>query len=410
MAQWLSNQAKQQWQRILFSVSAGVFCWWYIHETQISSKAFTDVPIYIQGLPPGKTLGGLRKDGRLMRPFSLTLKGRKNALEMIKPDQIEVLINATGKGDVWKEEVSLSTLRCLNPEIQLNRVVNEISHTPLQIRLTTKASRDIPVAILPPSGSLPKGYKLIDIWPDQLVQSVEGPEEAVQALTVRKLFLTFDLNRITKQQLERLGDELTPGSEIYFKIPESWKYIELPAPFGESRPLQDPEAENLTLVILKPALLALDHPLPIRISPLPVPLSNSPILNFELKISPDDLSVHMINHLPHWVKSIYVEGISKEFLQTIQPHLELVVYVGTKGSITCQVEVANSPRAEQKYIQRLMQTHFERNNHAETMLQKRLSKQFWYYMSQMKFYGPTRRPLEWEVTVNGCQLSLKEAD
>jgi hypothetical protein len=410
MAQWLSNQAKQQWQRICFSALAGVFSWWYIHETQISTKVFSDVPIFIQGLPPGKTLGGLRKDGRLMRPFSLTLKGRKKVLETINTDQIEVLINATGKGDVWKEEVTLNSLRCLNPEIQLNRIISEINHPPLQIRLTTKASRDIPVAILPPSGSLPKGYRLIDIWPDQLVQSVEGPEEAVQALTVRKLFLTFDLNRITKQQLERLGEELTPGSEIYFKIPESWKYIELPAPFGESRPLQDPEAENLTLVILKPAMLSLDSPLPIRISPLPVPLTNSPILNYELKVTSDELNVQMINHLPHWIKAIYVEGISKEFLQTIQPHLELVVYVGTKGSITCQVEVANSPRAEQKYIQKLIQTHFERNNHAEMMLQKRLTKQFWYYMSQMKFYGPTRRSLEWEVTLNGSQLSLKEAD
>lgn len=410
MAQWFSNHAKQQWQRISFSVAAGLFCWWYVHETQITTKSFTDVPVYIQGLPPGKTLGGLRKDGRLMKPFSLTLKGRKKALEMIKPDQIEVLINASGKGDVWKEDVTLSSLRCLNPEIQLSRVINDITYSPLQLRLTTKASRDIPVSILPPSGALPKGYKLIDIWPDQLVQSVEGPEEAVQALTVRKLFLTFDLNRITKQQLERLGEELTPGSEIYFKIPESWKYIELPAPFGESRPLQDPEAENLTFVILKPALLSLDHPLPVRISNLPVPLPSSPILNYELQIAPENGHVQMLNHLPHWVKPIYVEGVSKEFLQTIQSHLEIVVYIGTKGSIACQVEVANSPKAEEKYVQRLLQTHFERNTQDEGSLQKRLTKQFWYYMSQMKFYGPNRHPLEWEVTISGSQLSLREME
>lgn len=410
MAQWFSNQAKQQWHRLLFSILAGFFCWWNIHETQTSTKVFADVPIYIQSLPPGKTLGGLRKDGRLMRSFSLTLKGRKKVLEMIKPDQIEVLVNASGKGDVWKEDITINSIRCLNPEIQLSHAINEISHPPLQIRLTTKASRDIPVTLLPPSGSLPKGYKLIDIWPDQLVQSVEGPEEAVQALTVRRLFLTFDLNRITKQQLERLGDELTPGSELYFKIPESWKYIELPAPFGESRPLQDPEAENLTFVILKPALLSLDTPLPIRISPLPLALSSSPILNYELKIGTDENHVQLIHHLPNWICPVYVDGISKEFLQSIQPHLELVVYVGTKGSISCQIEVANSPRAEQRYVQRLIQTHFERNNHAELMLQKRLTKQFWYYMSQMKFYGTSKRPLEWEVTLNGNKLGLKETE
>lgn len=409
MSQWISHQAKQQWQRILFSAIAGIFTWWYIHETLVSTRVFTDVPIYIQGLPPGKTLGGLRKDGRLMRQFSVTLKGRRKALETIKPDQIELLVNAAGKGDIWKEELELDSIRCLNPEVQIGRDVIALEHPPLQIRLTTKISRDIQVSILPPSGSLPKGYKLIDVWPDRLTQTVEGPEEAVQALMVRRLFLTFDLNRITKQQLERMSEEQFAGSEIFLKVPESWKHIDLPAPFGESVPLQDPQAESLILVILRPAMLALEHPIPIRISPLPIPTSTSPFNNRELKITVDDGYVSMTHDLAYWVRPVFIDGVSRDFLQTILPHLEFVVYVGTKGNISGQFEIANAQRAERKYIQKMMQSHFERASD-EDLLHKRLRQQFWFYVSQMVFYDAARQPLQWDFTISGNHLRIKEAE
>lgn len=409
MTQWISNQTKQQWQRILFSIGAAIFLWWYIHETLITTRVYTDVPIYIQGVPPGKTLPRLQKDGKLMGNFSLTLKGRKKSLDIIKSDQIEIIVNASGKGDIWKEEINVDSLRCLNPEVQVQRDITEVIHPPLQIRLTNKVSREVPLTVLPPIGNLPKGYRWIDIWPDKLSQSLEGPEESVQALMGHKLFLTFDLSRLTKQQLERSSEDLPPGSEIFFKVPESWKSIYLPAPFNEKRALTDPEAEQLMLVILKPALLSLENPIPVRISPLPIPLETSPVNNQVLSIAEDGKNILKRAGVPYWVTSVFVDGVSRSFLDVILPHLELVVYVGTKGNISALFEIANTPRAIEKYIQRMKQTHFEPSIDEEG-LDQRLTKQFWYYFSQMSFYGQNRQRLIWDLTVDGELLHIKEGD
>lgn len=406
--QWISTHAKQQWLKLVFSICAGLFTWWYVHETQVSTRVFPEVYIWVQGLPQGKTILGLRKDGRLMRQISLTLKGRKSTLDKINNEQLEVVVNASNKGDVWKEELTTNELRCLNPNVKLERDIYHIEHNPLQIRLMTKVSRDVPVTILPPTGNLPKGYKLIDIWPQRLSQQVDGPEETVQALSSRRLFLPFDLNRITKQQLERSSDELTPGSEIYLKVPDSWKYVELPAPIGESRQLDDPDAENLTLVILKPALLKIDQPFPIRISPLPLPTEGSPIINRAMTLTANSKQIIPINGLYFWNRPVYIEGVSKEFLETILPSLELVIYIGTTGHITSQIEIANLSRAERKYVQKTMQHHFERSGDPEESIQKHLSQQFWRYVSQMSFYGEAKRRFELDTVTDKTTLIIKE--
>lgn len=409
MKQWISTHAKQKWQRILFSLFSAIFIWWYVHENLVSIRTFTDVPIYVRNIPPGKTLVGLRKEGgRLIRHFTLTLKGRKSDLEKIKNDQIEVVIDASGKGEIWREQLTVDDLRCLNPDISLSKSVNEISHSHLQIHLTGKSSRDVPVRIIPPVGSLPKGYTYVDTWPKRLYQSIEGPEDAVSALASKQLYLSFDLNRVSKQQLDKLSEHSAPGSEIYFKVPETWKQIELPPPFDENRRLQDPDAESLVLIILKPGLLKLDLPIPIIVSPLPRTLPTTPMPSHQAKIAYDPTTMLLENQQLYWTSPIYIENVSREFLFTIRSHLQLVIYVGNKGNITAHVEIANPSRAERKYTERMINTYPDIFDEGNDILKTHLKEQFWNYMRSMALFNAQRRPLQFEFTVKDKDIYIHE--
>jgi hypothetical protein len=407
MNQWVSATSKQQWIKLVFSIFASLFSWWYIHETLMITKVFNDIPLYIDGLPITKTLGGLRKDNRLSRQFSLTLKGRKCALNKLKPDQLEVRMNAANRGDVWKDELTVKELRCLNPLINLERDVIGIEHTPLSIRLSNKVIKDIPITISS-FGTLPKGYKLINILPNRLMQTVEGPDEAVYSLANRRLFLNFDLGRVSIQQIEKNLQSLPSGSETYYKIPDSWKCIDLPPPIGQTANLKDSEAHNLTMVLYKFQQLKVEEPIPIRISPLPITSSSHQNYNISLVAARD--RVALINHNYFWIRPVYVEGVSHEFLSAVLPHLELVIYLGAKGNNQAQFEIANIKSAQQRYVKNILKTHFEYANNSESSIQNHLNDQFWNYFTEMTFQGESKTRIDWDISFTGKELHIKESE
>lgn len=218
MKKLFSPDSKQTWQRLFFSFLGACFIWWYVYENLMTVKVFTDVPIYVRNIAPGKTIVGMKKEiGRLNQVITLTLKGRKRDLDRIDNDQIEVLIDASEKDSIWNEKLTLSNLRCFNLDISLQSAITSISHSPLQIQISGMASRDVPLQILPPHGSIPKGYTLLDCWPKRIFQHVEGAEDSLAILRSKQLSISFDLNRISKQQLDKASEDLGPGSEFFFQ-------------------------------------------------------------------------------------------------------------------------------------------------------------------------------------------------
>lgn len=397
------SDSKQTWQRLFFSFLGACFIWWYVYENLMTVKIFSDVPVYVRNIPPGKTIVGMKKEiGRLNQVITLTLKGRKRDLDRIENDQIEVAIDATDRDTIWNEKLSLDNLRCFNPDIVLKSAITSISHTPLQIHISGMASRDVPLQILKPHGSLPKGYMMMDYWPQRLYQHVEGAEDSLAILRSKQLSLSFDLNRISKQELDKASEHFGAGSEFFFKVPDNWKMTVLPPPFAqEPQKLDDPDAQHLMLFVLKPSILPLPQPLLISISHLPLPKDQYSVFFNEQLMKKNAVDLY-------WTSPIYVQDVSAEFLTIIAPHLQMNVYIGQKGNGTVSIEAANILRAERKYCEFIMQSHPEIFKGIEQTIKKQLQSHFWQYLRKMTFLNEKKRPLQFEVSIKDQQLFIEE--
>lgn len=403
MKKMFSPDTKQRWQRLLFSFLGACFLWWYVYENLMSVKVFTDVPVYVRNIPPGKTITGLQKEiGRLNQVITLTLKGRKRDLERIQNDQIEVAIDASDKGPIWNEKITFDNLRCFNPDVSLQKSILTIDHPPLQIQISGMTSRDVPLSILRPSGSFPKAYSLVDIWPKRLYQHVEGAEDSLSILRSKQLSISFDLNRISKQELDHASEDVPNGGEFFYKIPDNWKQVLLPPPFPqEPVKLDDADANHLMLFVLKPAILPIPQPLLVSISHLPVPQEN-----ISIALQPNSMLKN--KDQIYWKSPVFVQDVSAEFLSVIAPHLQMNVYIGQKDNITIAIEAANIHRAERKYIEVIMQKNPELFKDAEQAAKNQLGIHFWKQLKNMTFLNEKKRTLKFEASMQDDKILIEE--
>lgn len=404
MKQFLSSPyAKQKWLRLFFSLSGAIFLWWYVHESIIGIKIFTEVPVYVRNIPPGKTIAGMKKEiGKLSETVTLVLRGRKRELDLLRSDQLEVTIDASDRGNVWHEELSLDNIRCFNPDVVLHKVVDGITHSALQFQMSSKTSRDVPLLVLNPVGNLPKGYSFLNIWPRRFSQNVQGPEDSIATLHAKQIYFSFELTRISKQELDHLSQEVPLGGEFFYPIPDNWKQVTLPYPFTqETQKIHDPDAAHLMLILLKPGILQIPNPIPINISSLPY-------LREEAKIHFDEETMHASGKQVFWNSPIYIQNVSQEFLTVIAPHLQMNIYIGQKENVTVAIEMGNLERAEGKYIEYMLRRYPDAFKGNERDLKSFLKEHFWRYIRSMGFLNSEKRALEFEASIKENLISMQE--
>ena len=71
--------------------------------------------------------------------------------------------------------------------------------------MTKLVTDQIPIIISQPVGEAPRGYQFLDVWPYRLTLSVSGPEEVIKRIKVKEQRITFNLNDISKGQLDALS-------------------------------------------------------------------------------------------------------------------------------------------------------------------------------------------------------------
>ncbi|MGZ3733083.1 MAG: CdaR family protein, partial [Parachlamydiaceae bacterium] len=341
------------WQRKLLALVTAIILWFFVSHSITEIKVIRNVPIRISNLPSDKTVVGLLSNGLLNRRINLTLTGAKDVIEEIEPGDLEVNIDASAiDHNDWIVQINKKNLRSLNPAIDLSNNINSVSHSDFVIKLNRLTTAKVPIHILPPKGEAPEGYEFLDIWPQQLMQTLSGPEEEIERLKAKGLEITFDLNDISKAELDTLKGPQQGGNnnEISFSIPYDWKQVEVPFRNHLPEEINDSDAQNLRIDFLRLEFLPIDRQLPIHVF---YPTKNLSELN------PASTSIASGNYVVSskgvslFARPLYVKNVSRLFLNVIRDYLEITIIASSKNEseiLPWDFEVVTPHDLEDTYV------------------------------------------------------------
>jgi hypothetical protein len=311
-----------QWQRKLVALVTATVIWFFVSHSITSSKTIPFVPVRVINLPTDKTVQGLLPNGFLSKRTTLTLTGSRDVIDQLEPGDVEIILDVSNLPNDGIVQVTKKNLVSLNPNFNLPSNVTSISHPEFIIKMRPILTEKIPVTIHPPLGDAPKGYEFLDVWPIHLMQTVSGPQEDVLNLKNHGLEITFNLNDITKEQLDVLQGNGLYDDEISFPVPEQWKKIHIPFSSRGQENLNDPEAKNLQITFLRQQLLPIKSNIPISIF---YPLKYSATINPDTYALSESPFVQMKNQIPIITVPLYASNVSKLFLEIVKDNMEIDV-------------------------------------------------------------------------------------
>ncbi len=344
------------WQRKLLAFITALLLWFFVSHSITETKMIRNVPIRISNLPTHKTIVGLLSNGLLNKKINLTLTGSKDVIEEIETGDFEVNVDASiiDHPD-WALQITKKNLVSLNPAIDLAKNINSVSHSEFVIKLNRLVTAKVAIQILPPNGEAPPGYEFLDIWPQKLMQTISGPEEEINRLKAKGLELTFNLDEITKAELDALKNPLSDNNnEVSFYVPYDWKQISIPFRSYNIEEINDPDAQNLRIDFLRQEFLAVESEVPMHIF--------YPIKNLS-SINPDSVQLaigeQLINkeNLMLFVRPLYVKNVSRLFLNVIRDYLEIVIVAEPKEeseTLPWSLEVITPTYLEDLYVAKQM--------------------------------------------------------
>jgi hypothetical protein len=347
----IKNFFTENIQQKLLALVAAVLIWVVVDHSISTTKVFVNVPVRVVNLPTEKTIRGLMPNGILDRKIAVTLTGTKDVIDQIEPGDFEVVLDAFGKPDDWIVEIAKKNLVSLNPDIDLIHNVTALSYSPMVIKLSKLVTDKIPVYIEKPKGEPPEGYQFLDVWPRKISHIVSGPEEDVLELKNKGLELVFDLADLTKEDLDSIvsADPKQPDEISYF-VPENWKKIQIPFLHDVKQEVNGPESRHLRIDFLKKDLLTLNQPLPVSVF---YPLANSNLVNPETHPLSAAEGFEKRHEIVITAKPLFVDGISRLFLDLVKDRIQLVVVAETKDSskpLQYAIDFVDWQRIENSYI------------------------------------------------------------
>ncbi|MCB1119476.1 MAG: hypothetical protein KDK65_05910 [Chlamydiia bacterium] len=409
----VTHERRQKWQRKATALITAILIWFFVSNSIDDSKTVSNVPVRVINLPKDKTVIGLQPNGLLSKRMTLKLTGTKRVIDDLETGDFEVLLDAsTLTSDVSLIQISKKNLISLNPSINLaDHITAPIEFNELLIKLSPVTTEKIPVTLLPPMGAAPSGYTYLDYWPQQLYQSVTGPEELVQQLKTEGLKLQFDLNQIKKGELDKLtvSRDNFHDDEIVWMIPARWKTITIPLYQETTTELNDPEAKELHIDFLREETLPLNADLPVRVfyplntldrlNPLTTPLNIAPPLSLR-------------QATPTLTHPLYVKDVSRLFLETIKDHLEITIDASSSfdnKQLNWSIQTISPGWLETRYIQQLLLSSTAANNDDTIHTKAReahLRKRFQNYLKNLRLYTNSKEKFTLDIQIQDKQISL----
>jgi hypothetical protein len=391
------------WQRKLISLILAMIIWMVVNHTLTVSKTIHDIPIRVTNIPKGKTVEGLQSNGFLNKRLSLNLSGNKNLIEQLNSNNLEILIDAANKKSEWVVAVGKENLHCKNTNIILSRELQNVQQIDLILRLSQLVKEQIPIIVTEPIGEAPRGYQFNDIFPYHLYLTTKGPEDVIKRLKTKGLKLTFNLNEITKDDLEHIN--LNPNSEkadeISYKVPTHWKKIMLPSLSDKFLIIDDPKAKNLRINFLKSNLIPIQGAIPIT---LYYQEKHCEKINPNTyKLSSNDF-IKDYNGLKVITTPLYAKNVSKMFLDAAKGHIQIVVIAAPRNerkNLLWNVQFINPNEIENHYIAKVLaQKNHEMNEITPKLREEYLRNRFRNYMQRFRLFSKDDEKLALKIELN----------
>lgn len=404
----LRNIFLENWLRKLISLALAIIIWFVVDQSLTTTKNLNSVAIRIANLPKGKTINGLQETGLLNKRLNISVTGKRTFIEDLNANDLEVVFDASqidGEGVVNLEKKHLVSL---NPSLSIDRHLSRVGPKSLHLNLVPLSEEKISIYITKPIGEAPKGYQYLDIWPYHLNLTVSGPAETITKLKQQGLKLTYNLNDISKEDLEH--GSIDKNSVLSFFIPNTWKKINLPAISDQPIEINDPDANLLRIDFIRSRSIAIDVPIPVSLvfpakhdvtaSPLALNIGSSPLVNTYRGIK-------VIN------KNLYTKGVSNFFFDIVKDYLYIAITPTAKGTGTASnwALVCSQPRTlEDIYIMRML-TEYKDTELEELTPRHReehLRNRFRNYMNRLQLFDEDDNPFDFDIQISGREVILSE--
>lgn len=395
----------KNWPRKLVALVSALVIWFLVNDSITITRPLNDVAVRVVNLPPEKTVLGMMPNGLLNKKINLTISGKKSLIEDLEPSEVEVVINAAGKKESFVAEIDKKSLVSLVPGINLKEGPTKVEAYDLLVTVSNLVTMEIPVYITTPHGDPPKGYQFLDVWPRHLVQKVSGPEEQVEQLRKEGLNLTFDLCRITEQELEAIKslNSSLNTDEISFYVPEEWKEVPIPFRDNAKEPLNDPRSAILKIDFLEQEFIPVSEKLPVTVY---FPVKSSSTVNPNTyQLATNDL-VESKNGVTLLDLSLYVKNVSRLFLDIVRDNIELVIVATPKKKeLDWTIVFIDEKALENAFVEAFIH-HDESKKDEGQYSEQALRNRFQNYARNFILYTKDERPLQLKVTVSENQIHV----
>jgi hypothetical protein len=388
----------ENWPRKATSILLAIIIWVMVDHTLTTSKTISNIPVKVINIPEGRTIQGLQPSGLLKRRVTVTLVGNKVLLDELSSSDLEIVIDATGKEDEWTPIITPKNLISLNPEIDIFKAISKVYTQAFSVRTLKLITEKIPIFITKPVGDTPRDYQFLDVWPYQLNLTVTAPEDIIKRLKAKEHRLTFNLNEITKAQLDALPVEDKKEDVVSFFVPEAWKQIHLPLLSDMPIEINDPLAKTLRIDFIRCELFSIQTPIPISLF---FPQEYLALLNPEtVKLAPGDFFRN-----DHGVyvtaEPFFAKGVSYLFLETVQNMLELSVIVVPEEEskmLNWSLQLQNPRHLENIYVAKMM---------GEGSSEEYLRNRFRHYMNHLQLLRADGYKWQPKVELQGSMVQFK---
>lgn len=407
----LKNLFINNWPRKCLSIILAIIIWFVVNKSLSATKTISNVPVKIENIPPGKTIEGIQSNGILNRRVNLTITGNKNLLDDLNSNDIYVVFDAAGREGEWIATINRKNIRSDTLDINISQGISRVSQQNFIIKLTKLVTEKIPIIITQPIGEAPKGYQFIDVWPYQLYITVSGPEDVVKNLKTRGLKLTFNLNDITKVQLDDLRSTSTQkhSDVVAFFVPNPWKQISLPLLSSTPIEINDPDAKYLRIDFLRYELLKLDTHVPVTLF-FP-PNKTHSLSPSKITLVPNQ-TIENRNGIKVVSDPLFVKGVSALFLDLVKDMLEITVIVtqNEDGCLEWSTQFVNPRDLEDRYVRILTSdaSDDELRDLQPQVKDEILRNRFRNYMNRFQLYKNENEKFEICPKLKGNSILINE--
>jgi hypothetical protein len=401
----------EHWPRKLVAIILAVITWLVVNHTLTSTRNISNIPVRIIHLPPGRTVEGIQPNGRLAKKVTLTLVGNKSVIDELTPSDLEVVIDASNKPDEWIVTITKKNLVSLNPEIDISNGISRIYHPNFVVRMTKLITDQIPIIITQPIGEAPRGYQFLDVWPYRLSLTVSGPEEVIKRLKLKEQRITFNLNDISKAEMDELSLKSENNSEVIsFFVPDQWKQINIPILSDNPIEIDDPQAKALRIDFIRCNLLMIDAPIQLALF---FPPENLDVLNPENTSIGTNKLIKFRNGTALINYPLYANGVDNLFLKTVKDMIEVVIIVSPKSErklLDWSVQFINPRLLEDRYVATLMSDVSDRDIRLlqTTLREEYLRNRFRSYMNRFQLFRLDDTKFEMSIYLKDDQVQVEE--